>query len=141
MFWCVYFFGYIITTMFWEKCFDIWEYLLSEMPRTLLRMKVPFRRCFDPQEQLCIEKWFCILFSLYQWLQYLAFDVLFPYLSGLQNPKVFYICHSPALALVHARTICLYSISNFLHRNQCAQDRRWTNNMGGTFKFLLREPA
>ena len=46
------------------------------------------------------------------------------YLSGLQSPKVCYICRFPALDLVDARTICLEILSfsiwfNFLHRNQC----------------------
>ena len=67
---------------------------------------VPSLWWFDLQEQLCW--WFCMLSSLYQWLQYLAFGVLFPCLFGLQSPKVFYICHFPALTLVDAKTICLH---------------------------------
>ena len=66
----------------------------------------PSLRCFDLQEQLC--RWFCILSSLYQWLQYLVFGDLFLYLFGLQSPKAFYICHFPPLVLVDARTICLH---------------------------------
>ena len=62
--------------------------------------------CFDLQEQLC--RWFCILSSLYEWLQYLTLGVLFPYLSGFQCPKVFYFCHSPAAALVGPRKIYLH---------------------------------
>ena len=37
----------------------------------------------------------------------LVFGVLYPNLSGLQSPKVFYICHSPAVTLVDVRNICL----------------------------------
>ena len=48
------------------------------------------------------------LFSLSMTTHYLVFGVLFLYLFGLQSPKVFYICHFPALPLVHARTICLH---------------------------------
>ena len=66
----------------------------------------PSLRFFDLQEQLC--RWFCILSSLYQWLQYLVFGDLFLYLFGLQSPKAFYICHFPPLVLVDARTICLH---------------------------------
>ena len=65
-----------------------------------------FNLMFLSPEQLCW--WFCILSSLYQWLQYLAFCVLFPDLFGFQSTKVFYICHFPVLALVDARTICLH---------------------------------
>ena len=51
-------------------------------------------------------RWFCVLSSLYQWLQYLDFRVLLPYVWTA--PKVFYICHFLALALVDVRTICLH---------------------------------
>ena len=44
----------------------------------------------------------------YQWLRDLDFFVLFPYLFGLQSPKVFSICHFPARGLVYVRTICLH---------------------------------
>ena len=40
-----------------------------------------------------------------------AVGVLFPYLFGLQSPKVFYICHFPVLVLVDVRTICLQILS------------------------------
>ena len=51
------------------------------------------------------------LFSLSMTTHYLVFGVLFLYLFGLQSPKVFYICHFPALALVDPRTICLHTQS------------------------------
>ena len=46
----------------------------------------------------------------------LTFGVLVPNLSGLQSPKVFYICHYGWCE----KHLSPHSISNFLHRSQCA---------------------
>ena len=62
--------------------------------------------------------WFFSLSSLYQWLQYLAFAAQFPNLPGMQSPKVFYICHSPALALVDARTfVFIFNVTSLAHES------------------------
>ena len=89
----------------------------------------PSLRCFDLQEQLC--RWFCILSSLYQWLQYLVFGDLFLYLFGLQSPKAFYICHFPPLVLVDARTICLHIQSQI----SCIRASVLFSNFVGLFQY------
>ena len=72
---------------------------------------------WSPWIALQERRWFLIICSLYQWLQYIAFCVLFPYQLGLQSPNVFCICYFPALVV--SRTICLHIQS----QSTCTDDR------------------
>ena len=76
------------------------------------------------------------------------FGVVFQYLHALQSHKVFYIFHSPALALVDEITIYLHIQFQFFFTGASvlpvlvsSQDRTRTGNMSDTFNFLFAEPA
>ena len=136
--------------------FDIPQllYLSSQVLAFGWFLLAPSLWCFDLQEQLCWR--FCILSSIYQWLQYMAFAVLFPFVPELQSLKVFYICHSPNTGSGGCENhLSLHSISNFLNRSQCTffhvclvsycigitLAQNTNSQYGGQFNFHFVEPA